>query len=299
MDASILAQLSAVHFSGRPERHKLEPLRHRREERMSRFRRSQVSLSFLLAAAIAGCMPAPAPSLQMTLQLRPAQDVPAETALAETRTTLRKRLDDLGFANAVIEAQGGDRLSIRVPNARNPELLRRVLLSETVLELRFVRFPTEGGNLSSQEAVLAHYEGNLPPELEILRQEVTDGQGKVTEEAFFAVEKKPVITGRDIASARPSLGSMNQPIVEFHLKPEAAEIFSEATGDNLGSRLAIVLDGKVMSAPVIHARIGDTGLIEGDFTADQALELAITLSSGPLPTGLILVEEKAGEPGGR
>jgi preprotein translocase subunit SecD len=266
---------------------------------MSRPRCAQAFLVLMLAAGFAGCVHPAAPGLQLTLQLHPEEGTRAETALAAARDTIRKRLDELGLSDAAVETAGTDRLSIRFPDVEDPERVRRVLLSEAVLELRLVRFPTEGPDLASEDAVLSHYEGRLPSDLEILKQEVRGDNGQVAEEKFFAVEKKPVITGRDIAAASPSTGPIREPIVVFRLKPEAADVFSEVTGANIGSRIAIVLDGRVVSAPMINSRIGDTGIIEGGFTSEQALELAITLSSGPLPAGLTVVEAKRVEPGRR
>ena len=111
---------------------------------------------------------------------------------------------------------------------------------------------------------------------------------------YYAVEKQPVITGRDLRTVQPGMGSLAQPIVEFRLKPEAAAAFAEATGANLGSQLAIVLDGQVVSAPVIQARIHDAGIIEGNFTKEQAQDLAILLRSGPLPARVKVVGERVG-----
>jgi preprotein translocase subunit SecD len=116
---------------------------------------------------------------------------------------------------------------------------------------------------------------------------------------YYAVENQPVITGRDIRTARPSVGQLNQPIVEFQLKPEAAAVFAEATGANIGSQIAIVLDGRVVSAPRINARISDSGIIEGGFTREEAHDLAVMLRSGPLPARLTVVDERiVGRSGG-
>jgi len=115
---------------------------------------------------------------------------------------------------------------------------------------------------------------------------------------YDAVERQAVLTGRDIQSARPGLGQLGDPVVEFTVRPEPAKAFAQATGDNIGSFLAIVIDGRVVSAPKINARIGESGIIEGGFTKEQAQDLAILLGSGPLPGRLTLVEERV-EGGGR
>jgi preprotein translocase subunit SecD len=259
---------------------------------MSFARVVKMSLLLALGAGLAGCFRPAGPDLHLTLQLSPERAAPAEAALADARETIQRRLELLGFDDAVVETAGRDRLSVRISRVEDSEQVRRVLQSDAAFELRLVRFPVEGPDLSSEDAVLAHFNGQLPPDLEILREEVRGEGGQVVETKHFAVEKQPVITGRDIRSARPSMGQFDNPIVEFRLKPDAAAAFSEATAANIGSRLAIVLDRRVVSAPLIQSRISEYGIIEGGFTKEQALDLAILLSSGPLPARLTLVEER-------
>ncbi|MGB6335276.1 MAG: protein translocase subunit SecD, partial [Thermoanaerobaculia bacterium] len=109
---------------------------------------------------------------------------------------------------------------------------------------------------------------------------------------FYLVEKRPVITGRDLKNARPGLGEFNQPVVNFYLTFEGGKLFAEATAANVGRGLAIVLDGKVASAPNIRSRIGDSGIIEGSFTRQEVEDLSTVLRSGALPAGITYLEER-------
>ena len=265
---------------------------------MSRPGRAQAVLLLVLGAVLAGCPSLFGPPMQMTLQLETDGSILSETALAQARDIVRERLEMLGYGGAVVETAPGQRLSVRLRGVKDPERVKKLILTRALLELRLVRFPTEG-EASSEEAVLGHYNGQLPPDLEILSDEVRDENGKVTGTRYYAVERQPVITGQDLATVRPSMGQFGDPIVEFRLKPEAAEAFAEATGFNIGKFLAIVLDQRMVSAPKINGRISDYGVIEGGFTKDQAHDLAVVLRSGALPGRLTMVEERVGTPGGR
>ena len=109
---------------------------------------------------------------------------------------------------------------------------------------------------------------------------------------FYAVEKRQQVTGRDLKTARPGLGQFNQPIVEFSFTPDGAQKFGELTGANINKPLAIVLDGRVVSAPNIHSKITDNGQIEGGFTQQQAQDLSTVLRSGALPASITYLEER-------
>jgi preprotein translocase subunit SecD len=108
-----------------------------------------------------------------------------------------------------------------------------------------------------------------------------------------ALESRRIITGRDLRTARPGLGQFNEPVVRFYLSKEAGRAFGEATGANIGRRLAIVLDGKVQSAPVVQGRIQDEGVIEGQFTQTEVEDLVTVLRSGALPASIVYLEERA------
>jgi preprotein translocase subunit SecD len=168
-----------------------------------------------------------------------------------------------------------DLLIIVVPNTEHPERIARLVQPTGFLELRLVRFPTVGG--MAREEILYHFGGRLPANLEIL--EGISGDAKV----FYAVERRPLITSADIETARPRLGQNDNPIVEIRFTEDAAEVLGKVTEANIGSPLAFVLDGKVVSAPVIRARIEDEGILEGSFTEVEAEELAMLLRAGPLP----------------
>jgi preprotein translocase subunit SecD len=247
-------------------------------------------LALALPVLLAGCPPGPETTLK--LQLHSDGSLTVASALLKTCDTLRQRLDRLGVSRATVEPDGADRITVRLPRKDDSERVRRILLAATVLELRLVRQPHGDGPLFSPDEVLARYDGKLPEDVEILPETVRDEEGKVTGERYYAVDRRAVLTGRDIESARPGLGQFGNPNILFTVKPEPARSLYEATESNVGALLAIVLDRRVVSAPRINARIGEAGVIEGGFTSEQAEDLAIVLGSGPLPGKLTLVEER-------
>jgi preprotein translocase subunit SecD len=111
-------------------------------------------------------------------------------------------------------------------------------------------------------------------------------------QSFYAVQKRQVITGRDLKAASPSQGQLGEPVVLFHLSGEGSRFFGEATGANIGRGLAIILDNEVVSAPTINARITDSGIIEGNFSQQEVLDLVTTLRSGALPAGITYLEDR-------
>jgi preprotein translocase subunit SecD len=226
-------------------------------------------------------------SAQATEQIR-------QLAVTQAVQTITNRVDQFGVTEPTIQEASNYRIIIQLPGVDDPERVRSLIKDTAFLEFRIVRFPKGGGNgVSSREAVLANYNGQLPQDLEVLAQDVRDANGKVLGQSFYAVDKRRSVTGRDLRMARPGLGQFNDPVVQFSLTPTGAGAFAELTGNNIGEGLAIVLDGKVVSAPVINARIGDQGgVIEGRFTQQEVQDLSTVLRSGALPAGITYLEER-------
>ena len=215
-------------------------------------------------------------------------------AVNQAVQTINNRVDQFGVAEHSIQPTAtGHRIVVQLPGVSDVERVRRLIKSTAFLEFRIVRVPKGGGGLPSREAVLGALGGQLPPDLEILEGDARDRQTQeVTGKMYYAVEKRRTVTGRDLSNARPSHGQFGQPNVEFTLTPAGAEAFSDLTGKNVGSGLAIVLDGRVSSAPVINSRISDRGQIEGGFTEQGAQDLATVLRSGALPASITYLEER-------
>jgi preprotein translocase subunit SecD len=216
-------------------------------------------------------------------------------AVRQARQTIRNRVDAFGVTEPVITTQEDkERIIVQLPGVDDPERVKELIKSTAFLEFRLVEWPESGAlGLPTREEILAHYGGHLPEGVEILPEEIRDPDTqKVVGERFYAVQQHSVVTGRDLKNARPSLGDFQQPVVNFTLSPEGAQTFGRVTGANVGRGLAIILDGKVVSAPRINSRIDDQGMIEGQFTQQEVQDLVTTLRSGALPAGLEYLEER-------
>jgi len=216
-------------------------------------------------------------------------------AVEQAKLTIDNRVNQYGVAEPVIARQGleGDRIVVQLPGVDDPERVKRLIKSTAFLEFRLTEFPPNGGGgLATRDEILAHYGGSLPADVEILSQDQKDDQGRNMGLRYYAVQKRRVITGRDLKSANTSVGQFNQPVVAFHLSADGAKMFGEATGANVGRGLAIILDNRVVSAPVINSRITDSGIVEGNFTQQEVQDLVTTLRSGALPAGITYLEDR-------
>lgn len=258
------------------------------------------SLALVLAAS-AGCAlpwlsgPRDTGGVYMILAVK-ADASAVEQAVAQASGVIKSRCDSLGvYCN--IERQGGDgsnRIKLRVsPGAEDFPRVKSVLLAEGKLELRPVvsmSYPAPMQTYPTREA--AESEAGPDSEAVVLYE---DRFAKHL--SFLLVEREPIVTGLDVRDASvdtsfPDGGDeAGNYLISFSLKPEAANRFGDWTDKNLGRYLAIVLNGKVRSAPYIKSRITDSGQISGDFTKQQAEDVALTLRSGKLPTPIEVLEE--------
>ncbi|HEX3130166.1 MAG TPA: hypothetical protein VH394_22715 [Thermoanaerobaculia bacterium] len=228
--------------------------------------------------------------VSMTLRLQPGTGDQVQLVDA-TEQALDRRLNRAKIhAELKPTADGG--IFVHVPAIEEPERLRRLIQTTGRFELRLVRTPRNGGGAKSREEALSDYPDGLPADLELL--EGVDGETKAPR--YYVVERKTVIDGNGIQGARSQKGLYDKPIVFFQVTPEASPALRQATGDNIGRSLAIVFDGKVLSAPLINARIEDSGIIEGSFTQDETEYISAMMASGPLPTRLTIVDEKVDRP---
>jgi preprotein translocase subunit SecD len=220
-----------------------------------------------------------------------------ELSVNQAVQTIRNRIDAYGVTEPVIQSAGGERIVVQLPGVDDFERVRALIKNTAFLEFRITRFPKDGAHPpATKEEILTHFGGRLPDDVEILEGTVggndRNDNGGAADTRYWAVDKRRTVTGRDLRNARPALGQMNQAIVEFSLTPDGAHSFGDLTGNNVGSGLAIVLDGRIVEAPVIHSRITDSGIIEGSFTQRQVEDLSTLLRSGALPASITYLEER-------
>jgi len=216
-----------------------------------------------------------------------------DLAVTQAKQTIDNRVNNFGVVEPVIQAASNYRIIVELPGVDDTERVRRLIKNTAFLEFRIVQYPPNGGGVGSPEQITQHFNGQLPPDLEIMEGDQRNQDNIVVGKQYYAVEKRRAVTGRDLKTARPGMGQFNQPIVEFSLTPDGAQKFGELTGANINKPLAIVLDGRIVSAPNIHSRITDNGQIEGGFTQQQAQDLSTVLRSGALPAGITYLEERS------
>ena len=217
-----------------------------------------------------------------------------DQAVRQALQTINNRIDQFGVSEPLVAQIGStNRIVIQLPGVDDPERIRKLIKNTAFLEFRLTTQPAAGGRgLSSRQAVLDAYNGRLPDDVEILEGNVTDPEGRVIGTQYYGVEKRTVVTGRDLKNARPGLGQFREPVVQFSLSAEAGKHFGDVTGANKGRGLAIILDKRVVSAPVIEDQIHDQGIIRGNFTQREVEDLSLVLRSGALPAGIVYLEER-------
>ncbi len=194
-------------------------------------------------------------------------------AVDQAIEVLRRRVDALGTTEPNIQRQGADRILVQVPGLQDPQRLKDILGRTAKLEFRM---------LAQQGAA----------DVDLLPSKDAGGQR-------VPVERRIIVEGGDLTDAQPAFdGRTNEPIVNFRFNIRGAQRFGQATTENVGRPLAIVLDNEVISAPVIQTPItGGAGQISGRFTVQQANDLAVLLRAGALPAKLTVVEERTVGPG--
>ncbi len=191
---------------------------------------------------------------------------------------VERRVNELGTVEPVIQRQGVDRILVQVPGLQDPSRLKELLGKTAKLVFRLV-----DTSVSPEQA----QEGRVPPESEIVK-------GSRNERGTYVLEKRVMVSGEDLVDAQPGFDQRtSEPIVTFRFNSQGARRFGQVTQENVGRPFAIVLDNEVISAPVIREPIlGGSGQISGNFTVEQANDLAILLRAGALPAPLTIVEER-------
>ena len=133
--------------------------------------------------------------------------------------------------------------------------------------------------------------GQVPQGMDIVPGAGSGGAGD-TSTIYYMVKKVAAVTGQDLRNARASVDENNRPAVSFTLSNEGGRKFGKVSGENIGRQLAIILDGRVQSAPVLESKINTEGRITGSFTTEEVQNLSLILRSGALPATLTYLEEQ-------
>lgn len=208
---------------------------------------------------------------------KPAQEEKNLSDLtARALTVIRNRIDGLGITEPAIQQEGSNRIIVDIAGYKDPDKVLEVIGKTALLEFRLVN-----DNPDDIQKALA---GNPPEGYEILYTKEKDERGIERESAPLLVKTTPELTGAYLKDAFVGYSPSGFPDVSLEFTKEGAAIFAEVTGANINRRLAIVLDGRVQSAPVIRERIPNgRAQISGKFSMEEARELALVLRAGALP----------------
>ena len=188
------------------------------------------------------------------------------SALRQSIEIVRRRIDDVGTKEPTILQRGEKRILIELPGLKDPDRIKNLLGKTAQLNFRLINENSEFGT----EKLISENGENL------------------------SVSKRIIMSGENLIDAQPNISNQkNEPTVSFTLDRLGAQKFGRVTTDNVGKRLAIVLDGEIVSAPSINEPItSGSGVISGNFSFQEATDLSLLLRSGALPTPLLIVEER-------
>jgi len=199
----------------------------------------------------------------------------ASDAVSQSIEVVRRRLDSTGTKEISITRQGADRIVVQAPGQSDPAELER-LIGQTA-QLTFQMVDVEN---SIQEAL----NGSVPPDSELLADEAGNP---------YLVKRRILVSGENLTKAEVTQDQNQRTAIGFRFDGAGARRFGEATAANIGKPFAIILDGKVISAPRINSAItGGSGIIEGSFTIQQAAEMVNLLNGGALPAPLKVEERR-------
>lgn len=204
------------------------------------------------------------------------RDANADDAVEVAKEIIRNRVDQFGVAEPIIQRQGTNRIIVELPGIKDPARAKQLIGQTALLEFRLV---AADDKITENEELLTieHRDAN--------NNNVTKGQ--------LTVSKKASLTGKYLKDVQIKFGEFNEPKVAISFNEEGAKIFSKVTGDNVGRRLAIVLDGVIKSAPVIRELIpSGNAEISGNFSMEEAQDLSIVLRAGALPAPVRIEQEQ-------
>ena len=203
-------------------------------------------------------------------------------AILQSIEIIRRRVDEVGTNEPIIQRQGDDRILVQLPGLDDPERIKRLLGKTARMNFRMVN-----ETASIDEAL----SGRIPPGSDLL-YELDPRTGEKT--LPYIIYKRIGVSGDQLVDANPSMDQYNQPVVSMRFDSTGSRKFGDLTSKNVGKRFAIVLDGEVISAPVIREAItGGSGQISGNFTFETASDLAVLLRAGALPAPLTILEERS------
>ena len=200
-----------------------------------------------------------------------------ESALKQSLEIVRKRIDESGTKEPLIQRSGKNRILLQLPGVKDPERIKELLGKTAKLTFHMV-----------DDEDQTSLQSNKAPFGKLIVSDFYDSNTK------YLVEKKSKVGGENLIDAKGSFDPQQGHAVSFRFDTTGAQKFGKATSENIGKRFAVILDGVVITAPVINSAItGGSGIITGNFTSQEAADLAVLLRAGALPAPLEIIEERS------
>ncbi len=204
------------------------------------------------------------------------------SAIEQSIEIVRRRIDELGTREPTIQRQGDERILVQVPGMQDPERLKAILGKTAKMVFRLVDLTTSPAEIMAG--------ARTPPGSELLESDERNADGSPAD--MYVVRKRVMVSGDTLVDSSATFQD-NMPVVSFRFDSVGAKRFGEATKKNVRKPFAIVLDKRVISAPVIREPIlGGTGIISGNFTVQEVQDLSLLLRAGALPAPLKILEER-------
>ena len=200
-----------------------------------------------------------------------------DSAIKQSLEIVRKRIDESGTKEPLIQRSGKKRILLQLPGVKDPERIKELLGKTAKLTFHLV----DDENAAALNA-------NIEPFGKMIVADIYD------EDIKYLLDKRALVGGENLVDAKGSFDQTEGHAVSFRFDTEGAQKFGKITSNNIGNRLAVVLDGVVITAPRINSAItGGSGIITGNFNAQEAADLAVLLRAGALPAPLEIVEERS------
>src|SRR4051812_14008751 len=224
-----------------------------------------------------------APDGAGTIRFRQAaSEARRRQAVDQSIEIIRRRIDETGTKEPTIQREGQQRILVQLPGVDNPEHVKALLGRTAKLSFQLV-----DQNVSVEDA----RRGRLPPGDEVMPSQ--EGRSKSSSGPESYIVRKRIMVGGDALVDAQATFQNNEPVVSFKFDSTGGKRFGDATRENVGKPFAIVLDNKVISAPIIREPItGGQGIISGSFTVQSASDLALLLRAGALPAPIQILEER-------
>ncbi|MDB0048697.1 protein translocase subunit SecD [Alphaproteobacteria bacterium] len=205
-----------------------------------------------------------------------------KSTMAQAIEIVRRRIDETGTNEPSIQQQGIDRIIVQLPGLDDPSRIKKLLGKTAKLNFQLAHPSIFSEDINENS--------KAPPGYVILVDDKDPDQ-------FYMINKRVMVSGEMLKDAKPTFDRNNSPSVSFQLSALGGKKFGRVTGKHVGRPFAIVLDGKVVSAPVIQSQIFSSGQITGNFSTQETNDLALVLRSGALPAPMIILEERSVGPG--